>query len=216
AYPHLAKDPVVLAARIISDLQTLVSRELSPLDPGVVTVGSIHGGTKRNVIPDSVKLELTVRSYSDPVRKQLLDGITRIANAEARSYGLPDKLLPEITHQDLYTPAVYNTPALTEQLLPILRKTLGEQAVYEVPAVMGGEDFARYGKQEPLIPTHLFKLGSVAPEVVEQAAADNIALPSLHSPFFAPEPVQSIATGIKAMAAMVMGLMPATNGTEAK
>ncbi len=211
AYPHLAKDPVVLAARIINDLQTLVSRELSPLDPGVITVGSIHGGTKRNVIPDSVKLELTVRSYSDPVRKQLLDGISRIATAEARGYGLPDQLLPEITHADRYTPAVYNTPALTDQLLPILRKTLGKEAVYEVPAVMGGEDFARYGRQQPLIPTHLFKLGSVSTEIFEKAEATHTKLPSLHSPFFAPEPKQSIATGIKAMTAMVMGLMPIKN-----
>ncbi len=211
AYPHLTKDPVVLAARIISDLQTLVSRELSPLDPGVITVGSIHGGTKRNVISSWVKLELTVRSYSDEVRKQLLDGIARIAQAEARSYGLPDSLLPVITNGDYYTPAMYNTPELTEQMLPVLRKALGEKAVLEVPPVMGGEDFARYGRQEPLIPSHMFKLGSVAPDVLERTRANNSNLPSLHSPFFAPEPKASITTGIKAMTAMVTALLPVSN-----
>jgi amidohydrolase len=211
AYPHLTKDPVVLAARIISDLQTLVSRELSPLDPGVITVGSIHGGTKRNVIPDSVKLELTVRSYSDEVRRHLLDGIARVAKAEARSYGLPDNLLPEIAYGDYYTPAVYNTPELTEQMLPVLRDALGEKAVLEVPPVMGGEDFARYGREEPRIPSHMFKLGSVPLNIVEQAKVDNASLPSLHSAFFAPEPRQTIATGIIAMTSMVIALLPTSH-----
>ena len=208
AYPHLTKDPVVLAARIINDLQTLVSRELSPLDPGVITVGSIHGGTKRNVIPGSVKLELTVRSYSDKVRKELLDGIARTANAAARGYGLTKDLLPEITFGDYYTPAVYNAPELTERMLPVLRQALGEKSVLEVPPVMGGEDFARYGRQEPLIPSHMFKLGSVPAKVVEQANLNNSSLPSLHSAFFAPEPKQTITTGIKAMTSMITALLP--------
>ncbi|RLA45846.1 MAG: hypothetical protein DRR06_06420 [Gammaproteobacteria bacterium] len=149
-----------------------------------------------------------MRSYSDEVRKQLLDGISRIANAEARSYGLPDNLLPEITYSDYYTPAVYNTPELTDQMLPVLRKALGKKAVLEVLPVMGGEDFARYGRQEPLIPSHMFKLGSVAPDIVEQAKTSGSSLPSLHSAFFAPEPKQSIRTGIKAMTAMVSALLP--------
>jgi amidohydrolase len=211
AYPHKAKDPVVLAARIINDLQTLVSRELSPLDPGVITVGSIHGGTKRNVIPDSVELELTVRSYSDEVRKLLLDGIARIARAAAMGYGLPEALLPEITYGDFYTPAVYNAPALTTRLLPILRSTLGNDAVVEVKPVMGGEDFARYGRTEPPIPGHMFALGSIAQDNLAPSNSTNAALPSLHSPYFAPEPRQTIATGINAMTAMVRELLPASS-----
>lgn len=208
AYPHLTKDPIVLAARIISDLQTLVSRELSPLDPGVITVGSIHGGTKRNVIADSVTLKLTVRSYSDTARVVLLDGITRIATAEARGYGLPEHLLPQVNRGDFYTPAVYNDPTLNQRLLPVLRQRLGDAAVIEVPPVMGGEDFARYGRVVPRIPSHMFALGSVAPSTFEQAKSNGTTLPSLHSPFFAPEPYQTVETGINAMTAMVLALMP--------
>ncbi|MBV1879310.1 MAG: amidohydrolase [Pseudomonadales bacterium] len=208
AYPHLAKDPVVLAAKIIGDLQTLVSRELSPLDPGVITVGAIHGGTKRNVIPDGVKLELTVRSYSDDVRQQLLGGIRRVAESAGRGYGLAADLLPVVTEGDDYTPAVYNTPALTDRLLPVLRKALGESSVTEVPPVMGGEDFARYGRQEPRIPSHLFKLGAVPVELVRQATINKVALPSLHSAYFAPDAKPTIATGVKAVVAMVQELLP--------
>lgn len=214
AYPHKTKDPVVLAARIVSDLQTLISRELSPLDPGVITVGSIHGGTKRNVIPDSVKLELTVRSYSDESRQQLLDGITRIVKAEAQGYGLPEDLLPEITNGDYYTPAVYNTPALTERMLPVLREQLGDSAVVKVAPVMGGEDFARYGRQEPLIPSHMFALGSVEPGKIKEAKLEETALPSLHSALFAPEPKQTLETGVKVMTAMVTNLLPASGDTQ--
>lgn len=214
AYPHKTKDPVILAAGIVNKLQTLISRELSPLDPGVITVGSIHGGTKRNVIPDSVKLELTVRSYSDEVRKLLLDGIARIAKAEALSYGLPENLLPEITFGDYYTPAVYNSPKLNQRLLPVLRQALGEDAVVEVPPVMGGEDFARYGRDEPRIPSHMFALGGVAPAKFHKAMKENTALPSLHSPFFAPEPEQTITTGIKALTTMVRELLPLTHSSD--
>lgn len=207
AYPHKTKDPIILAARIISDLQTLVSRELSPLEPGVITVGSIHGGTKRNIIPDTVKLELTVRSYSEEVRQQLLEGISRIAKAEALGYGLPDNLLPEITYGEYYTPAVYNTPELNRRMLPVLRQVFGDDAVVEISPVMGGEDFAHYGREEPRIPSHMFVLGAVAPAEFKRAAEGGMALPSLHSPFFSPEPEQTIATGVKAMTAMVTELL---------
>jgi len=207
AHAYAGKDPIVLGAQIVLALQTLVSRELPPLDPGVITVGSIHGGTKRNVIPDAVKLELTVRSYSDEVRQQLLEGISRIAKAEALGYGLPDNLLPEITYGEYYTPAVYNTPELNRRMLPVLRQAFGEDAVVEIPPVMGGEECARYGRQEPRIPSHMFALGSVAPAQFKKATEESIALPSLHSPFFSPEPEQTITTGIKAMTAMVIELL---------
>ncbi|MBV1930632.1 MAG: amidohydrolase [Porticoccaceae bacterium] len=214
AYPHKTKDPVVLAARVISELQTLISRELSPLDSGVITVGSIHGGTKRNIIPDSVKLELTVRSYTDETRQQLLTGIARTAEAAARGYGLADDLLPVVTNGNDYTPAVYNTPELTERMLPVLSEVLGDSAVIEIPPVMGGEDFARYGRQEPRIPSHMFMLGSVEPRNFKKAELEKTSLPSLHSALFSPEPKQTLETGVKVMTAMVEELLPVSGNTQ--
>ncbi|MDM3870212.1 amidohydrolase [Porticoccus sp. W117] len=207
AIPQKTKDPVVLTAQIITGLQTIVSREISPLDPGVISVGSIHGGTKGNIIPDYVDLQLTIRSYRDDVHKQLTDAISRIAIGQAKSYGLPDELMPEITFRANYTPAVYNTPALTERLIPVLNNILSKDNVLEIPPVMAAEDFARYGRTKERIPTHMFWLGAVNPALYAEATKKGESLPSLHSPFFAPEPEPTLKTGVSAMTALVKELM---------
>ena len=207
AYPHKTKDPVVLAAKIISSLQTLVSREISPLDPAVVTVGSIHGGTKHNIIGDRVDLQLTVRSYSDQVRYQLLEGIKRIAFAEARAHGLPDSLLPTVRIKNEATPSVYNDPDFAMRMAQVFERTLGKNRVKETPPVMAGEDFSRYGRVEPKIPSLMFKLGAVDRNLLTKAKEKGEQLPSLHSPFFAPLPEPTIKTGVLAMTSAALELL---------
>src|SRR5438309_7773142 len=142
--PHMAVDPIVIAARIILDLQTIVSRETNPTDPAVVTVGSIHGGTKHNIIPNEVKLQLTVRTTKDSVRKHILEGIPRIANAAAEGARAPKPLITHIPGE--FTPALYNEPKLTRKTVALFREVLGDKAVMERPPLMGGEDFSRYGR----------------------------------------------------------------------
>lgn len=206
AYPHTTKDPVVLASHIVVALQTLVSRETSPLEAGVVTVGSIHAGTKHNIISNNAHLQLTVRSYSDEVRENLLTGIKRIAEGQAQSFGLPKELWPTVTYSES-TPATYNDPKLSEQALTALRGAFGEANVHELTPVMGAEDFAYFGRTEPKIPSLIFWLGAVNPEKVAAAERGEEALPSLHSPFFAPQYAPTIETGVEAMASIVLDLM---------
>jgi amidohydrolase len=204
AAPHTTVDPIVLAARIVLDLQTLVSRETNPTDPAVVTVGSIHGGTKHNIIPSEVKLQLTVRSTKDSVRKHLLDGIKRIAEGCAKAANAP----PPIVKVDPgeYTPALYNDPKLTRKTVERLARVLGADKVTPRPAVLGGEDFSRYGRAG--VPVFLFWLGTVAPERVADATKEGgKPLPSLHSAFFAPVPEPTIRTGVLAMSMAVLNLM---------
>lgn len=207
AYPHTTKDPVLLASKIVLSLQTLVSREVSPLEPAVVTVGSIHGGTKHNIISDRVDLQLTVRSYSDEVRNQLLEGIKRIAIAEGRVYGLPDRLLPIVKIKDEATPSVYNDPEFTMRIVKVFKRVLGEDKVKDTPPVMGGEDFARYGRVEPKIPSLLFKLGAMDKQVIAEAKATGKRLPSLHSPFFAPVAEPTIKTGVLVMTSAALEIL---------
>ena len=207
AYPHTTKDPIVLAAQIINALQTLVSREMSPLDPAVVTVGSIHGGTKHNIIPDEVHMQLTVRSYTDENREALLAGIKRIANAQAKVMGFPDDKLPQIQVRDEFTPALYNDPALTSRVTAVLKKQLGEQRIEPVKPVMGGEDFSEYGRTEHKVPGFFFWLGAVDPETHKAAMDSGEKLPSLHSAYFAPLPKKTILTGVEAMTAAALSLL---------
>lgn len=207
AYPHNAKDPIVLAAAIIMDLQTLVSREIHPVEPGVVTVGSIHAGTKHNIIPDQAKLQLTVRSYSDATRNTLLQGIERITLNNAEALGFGPNLSPVVTIKDEYTPALWNDPGLVARGVAVMRAAIGEDNVIEVSKEMGGEDFARYGRTDDKIPSFMIRVG-VVPEATWQAyKAGDVSLPSLHSPFFAPDPDKSIATGVTAMTAMAIDLL---------
>ncbi len=144
AKPHSSVDPVVVAAHVITSLQTLVSRRVDPIEPAVVTVGSIHGGTKHNIIPGEVKLQLTVRSYTDAVRDTLLDGIRQITADTCRVFGCPKP--PLVVVKDEYTPACYNHPGLTEAAARLFRQLLGEAKVHENPPTMGGEDFGTYAR----------------------------------------------------------------------
>jgi hippurate hydrolase len=208
AYPHTTIDPIVIAARIVVDLQTIVSREISPLDPAVITVGSFHGGSKHNIIPNEVHLELTVRSYKAGVREHLLEGIRRIAENVARSAGMPEDKLPLVeVDEEEYTPATYNNPELTERLVQVFQRALGPQNVVEVAPVMGGEDFGQYSLPNHEIPTLLFWLGTVPPDRAATVQATGADLPSLHSSQFAPEPEGSIATGVMATTSAVLDLM---------
>ena len=206
AYPHTTKDPIVLAAQIINALQTLVSREIPPIEAGVVTVGSIHGGTKHNIIPEQVDLQLTVRSYSDATRDTLLVGIKRIARAQALVMGFPEDKLPRVVVRDEYTPALYNNPELTLRVTRVLKAQLGEERITKVKPVMGGEDFSQYGRVEPKVPSFFFWLGAIDPAIVKASMEKGEGLPSLHSAYFAPLPEKTILTGVEAMTAAALDL----------
>ena len=199
AYPHLAKDPIVLAARIVTALQTLVSREVDPLESGVVTVGSFIGGTKHNIIPDEVRLQLTVRSYTPEVRRILLDGIARVARGEAISAGMPEDRMPVMTIKDDLTPATFNTQPLTGEIAQAFTARFGEGRVRKVKPQMGGEDFSRYRLADTSIQSLLFWVGGVPQAKWDAAKGDATRLPSIHSPFWAPDPEATIATATEAM-----------------
>ncbi|WNJ21484.1 amidohydrolase [Pontibacter sp. G13] len=207
AYPHTTIDPVVLSARLILDLQTIVSREISPLDPAVVTVGSIHGGSKGNVIPNEVKLQLTLRSYKPEVREAIIAKIKRICRAAGASAGLPEAQYPLVELRNEFTPALFNDPQLTASMVPVFQASIGEENVKQVSPVMAGEDFGRYGKTDDGIPILLYWLGAVPPTQMEQALKGELVLPSLHSSKFLPDYVPCILTGVKSMTAAVMALM---------
>jgi amidohydrolase len=202
--PHTTIDPVVLAARIVLDLQTLVSRETNPTDPAVVTVGSIHGGTKHNIIPNEVKLQLTIRTTKDRVREDILKGIVRIANAAAEGARAPKPLVTHVPAE--FTPALYNEPKLTRKTVALFREVLGEKAVMERPPLMGGEDFSRYGREG--VPVFLYFLGTIDPKRVEAAQREGAdPLPSLHSDVYFPVPEPSIRTGVLTMSLAVLNLV---------
>ncbi|MFV0645460.1 MAG: amidohydrolase [Sphingomonadaceae bacterium] len=208
AYPQTTKDPIVLASSIVEKLQTLVSRESNPLDPAVVTVGSFHAGAKHNIIPDEARLQLTVRSYSDESRKLLLDGIARIARGEAIAAGIPDSLMPEVTVEDNYTPSTFNTPDFTNAVMGKLRQRFGEQRVLEVPSVMGGEDFGQFHRAAPdSTESLIFWVGGVPQADWDKAQAGQKELPSLHSPFWAPDAEKVIATATEALSAATVDLL---------
>jgi hippurate hydrolase len=207
AAPHLTVDPIVIAARTILSLQTIVARENNPLDPAVVTVGSIRGGTKSNIIPEEVNLQLTVRSYKEEVRKHLLSAIERIAKAEAASANAP-KEPSVIVVPGESTSAVYNDPALTKRVVGVLSREFGDSNVTEVPPVMGSEDFSVYGRAG--VPAVMFWLGAVEPQKFEKAKATGATLPGLHSPEFAPDRERTIRTGVSALTAVALDLMGKT------
>lgn len=206
AYPHTTKDPVVLAAQTVLALQTIVSREVTPGEPAVITVGSIHGGAKHNIIPEEVKLQLTLRSYNDAVREQQIAAIRRITQGLAAAAGLPEDRYPLVTVADEHTPATYNDPALTRKLAVALRACLGEELVVPQRPVMGGEDFGEFSRTTEKIPCAMFWLGAVSPEANRASLASGRPLPSLHSPFFAPAPEPTIKTGVTTLVAAVLEL----------
>ena len=207
AYPHTTIDPIVLASQIVLSLQTIVSRKIDPLEPAVVTVGSIHGGLKHNIISEEVRLQLTLRSYSDEVREKTIDEIKKIVKGLGIAAGLPESKMPKVLLKDEYTPALYNDPEFSRKVLSFISKEIGDENVSEISAVMGGEDFARYGRQDPKIPSLLFWLGGTSKEDWKKYQNNEIELVSIHSPFFAPDPKPTITTGIKAMSASALGLL---------
>ena len=206
AYPHKTIDPIVMSAQFITDLQSIVSREISPVDPAVVTVGSIHGGTKGNVIPSQVNLEFTIRSYTDEVRDHLLKAIQRKANAIAASFNVPEKDYPVLELKDTYTPALYNDPDLVETIVDGFKDVFGAENVIRTQPVMGGEDFSRYGRTPEKVPVFMYGLGIVSHEKMEHARQTGEKLPSLHSDLLMPDPEPSILNGVKAMTNAVINL----------
>jgi hippurate hydrolase len=207
ARPETTRDPIVVAAQIVLALQTIVSRENSPLDPAVVTVGSIHGGTKHNIIPGEVDLQLTVRAYKEEVRKRVLASIERITKGIALAAGIPDELAPIVKYSEAQvTAATYNDPQLTERLGAAFVKALGSDNVVKLPPVMMSEDFG-YLSLDQKIPTALFTLGAVDPAKVKQSKEGGPPLPSLHSALFAPVPEPTLRTGVKSMTSAVLELM---------
>jgi amidohydrolase len=201
--PHTTIDPIVLSARIILDLQTIVSRENNPLDPCVVTVGSIHGGTKHNIIPAEVKMQLTVRTTKDEVRARVLEAIPRIAKAAALGAKAPQ---PVITiDQDNFTPALYNTADLAKKMSNVFRATLGADKVILQGPMMGGEDFSRYGREG--IPSFFFFLGTLPPDRVEAMLKGKAPPISLHSDLYYPVPEPSMRTGVLSMSMAALHLL---------
>ncbi|CAM4095361.1 amidohydrolase [Pseudoalteromonas byunsanensis] len=207
AYPHTTVDPVVLASRIVLALQTITSREISPLQPSVITVGSIHGGSKHNIISNEVKLQLTLRSYDPKVREQQIATIKRMTKGIALSAGLPEEMAPVVyVNTDETIPSTYNDPDLALKVTNAIRQELGSENVLKSEPVMAGEDFGLYGLTDEDIPITIFWLGGVEPALYEKAQTYGETLPSLHSSEFAPDYPLTIKTGVRAMTASALGL----------
>jgi len=202
AMPETAIDPIVIAAKTVLSLQTIVSREIKPGEPAVITVGYIQGGTKNNIIPDEVRLGLTVRSYSPETRKHLLASIERVAKAEAEAAGAPKPPLVEVSEG---TDAMYNDPKLSEQLAPILRQVLGKDNVVTLPPQMTSEDYSQY--ELAGVPSFYYQLGVANPQQFAEAKAKGVSLPSNHSPFFAPDMEPSLKTAIESEVALLQSLL---------
>lgn len=207
AYPHRGKDPIVLGAEIVLALQTLVSRELPPREPGVVTVGSFHAGTKHNIIPDEAHLQLTVRNTSEETRRLLLDGIERIAVNMGRVAGLPEDKLPEVILQDEHVPPTTNTAQLARRLKIAWAESLGEDRVVDNPSQgMGGEDFP-YFTNDPSIPTVYWGIGGTPQADFDREAAGGEPVPSHHSPLFRISPEPSVRAGVESTVVAMLELM---------
>lgn len=206
AYPEKCIDPIVIASRIVLDLQTIVSRELSPLDPAVVTVGSIHGGTRPNIIPDEVDLELTLRYYSDETIEKVISAIKRISKSAAQMAGMPDDKLPVVTIENAETPPVINNEKLSADLKEVAVKTIGESNIIKITPAMVGEDFGKYGKTPENIPICLIWLGSTSNNLMKELAEKGEKPAPLHSPYLAPDYEKTIETGIRVMTGNVLGI----------
>jgi amidohydrolase len=202
AMPQNTVDPVVMAARTVLSLQTIVSRENNPMNPIVITVGSIHGGTGANVIPDEVKLELSVRTFDADVRKRVLASIDRIVKAEAVAAGAPRE--PHIEYRS-GADSVFNDPALTQRLSAALRKTMGAEHVIEMPAKMTSEDFSAYGRAG--VPSALLHIGAVAPSRLEEAKRTGVPVPAPHSPEWLPELEPTLKAAVTAETSALLELL---------
>ena len=208
ASPQLGKDPVVIAAQIVLALQTLVAREISPFDPGVVTVGSFHAGTKHNIISETAKLQLTIRSNAAPVREQLLAGVRRIAENIGRAAGLPEDRLPEVTPPLASTPPTMNDVALTARIRAALVEWFGEAQFETKPRVgMGAEDFAYFLDVDPPVPGAYFRVGGTPKAAFDAAAAGGPVVSGHHSPLFKIAPRPAIVTSVEAMTIAALELL---------
>lgn len=207
ARPEATKDPIVVAAQFILAIQTIVSRQIPPQEPAVVTVGSIHGGTKHNIIPDEVKLQITTRAYNEDVRKNILVAIERTARGIALAAGIPDDRAPIVVNEDGGVPVTYNDPALAGRLKTAMTAALGSQAVLDGKPEMASEDFGLFGLEGRQIPIFMLRLGAVEPGRIREAMHGGKPLPSLHSSVFAPVPEPAIRTGVSAMTASLLELM---------
>jgi hippurate hydrolase len=207
ASPHRGKDPIVLGSQIVLALQTLVSRELSPRDPGVVTVGSFHSGTKHNIISDEAHLQLTVRSMSDETRAILLNGIKRIAENMGRVAGLPEDLLPEVIISEESVPPTNNNAELTRRLRVAWTDAMGDDAVVDIPTKgMGAEDFP-YFTDDPEIPSVYWAIGGTPQEDFDTEIAGGPPVPSHHSPLFRISPEPSVKAGVESTVVALMALL---------
>jgi len=208
AYPHTTRDPIVLASRIVTTLQTLVSRETDPADSAVVTVGSFHAGTKHNIISDEARLQLTVRSYTPEVRQSMMEGVKRVVRGEAIAGGLPDDRMPEVTwRENEYTPATFNTEKFAARAFELFTAHFGADRVTTTRAVMGGEDFSRYRLADKSIESLIFWVGGTPREQWDAAQGHAQKLPSLHSPFWAPEAETVISTATEALTVAAMDIL---------
>ena len=208
AYPHKTKDPITLSAEIINAWQTIASRENNPLDPIVVTVGSIHGGTKHNIIPDEVKMQLTVRTYKPEVRQRVISAIEQMAKGCATAAGLPPDKMPEVNvlHAE-HVNAVYNNPELTKRVKATLKSAIGDENVVDKDPTMAGDDFSEFSLPDHSIPACMFNVGAVDPAKAAEAKKTGASLPSLHSSKFLPLPEPTIRVGIIGMTSAVLDLM---------
>lgn len=207
AYPEKCIDPVVIASRVVLDLQTIVSRELSPLDPAVITVGSIHGGTRPNIIPDEVKLELTLRFYRQETLDKMVAGINRICRSAAQMAGMPDDKLPLVEVEPENTPPVINDEMLSLKIKDFASPVIGEKNIIKTSPAMVGEDFGVYGQTPEKVPICLIWLGSTSPGLMKELVAKGQKPAPLHSPNLNPDYEKTIETGIRVMVGNVLGLM---------
>ncbi|RAW00934.1 amidohydrolase [Pseudochryseolinea flava] len=204
AAPHTTVDPIVLSAQMIMAFQTIVSREINPLEPAVITVGSIHGGTVHNIIPDQVKMQLTLRSYSSAVREQILTAIKKKSHHLAALAGVPEDKMPAISIVEPTIPATINDKALTTSIVNVFQQTFGTELVEEISSSMVGEDFSRFALQGKDVPICMFWLGAADPEEVKRSKENGTILPQLHTANFKPLVEPTIKTGVKAMCAAVL------------
>ncbi|WP_260737604.1 amidohydrolase [Tunturiibacter lichenicola] len=207
AAPEAGKDPIVMASEFVVALQTIVSRSIPPDQPAVVTVGDIHGGTKRNIIPSEVKMELTTRCYSEAVRQTIIAGVNRTAKGIAIAGGVPEDRMPIVkVLDDESTPATINDVELSARLQKIFVAKLGAENVIDRQAIMGSEDFGIFSMDHK-IPAVIFWLGAYDPKKVAESERIGVALPSPHSPFFAPLPEPTLRTGVTVMTDAALALL---------
>ncbi|HUS87258.1 MAG TPA: amidohydrolase [Bacteroidales bacterium] len=206
AMPHTTIDPIVLSAQTILSLQTIVSREINPVYPAVVTVGSIHGGTKDNIIPEEVTMQLTLRFFDEKVYEKIREALIRIPEGIARAAGLPDDKMPRLILGDHYTPPVTNDPDLINRASASMRDIIGEKNVFRVDPATVAEDFGRYGRTEEQVKIALFWLGTVNPQKLLEANEAGSSIPALHNPGFCPDFYPTFEGGVKAMVRTVIDL----------